>query len=434
MYEAMDLTQLTKLVQYIDEERRKDRALIAQLQERVDSLSRESEARARYAQSLETTLNELKIQITRAMGWTSATEQLRQEFGQLVERIEDQRAKAERELVRTRQIEIESIVRQLNELKKEVKPYAGYAEQIEARKVEEGRLAEMIGRLQVQLMELDRRFDQPATQISFLEEQRRQDARRLGALEQEIPELKKKIEQFPPKLLLLDEAIRRKQTEIEEAAKVLEAQSQLIETQRVADIRRERQFAEYAEIIERLKVRADEIAQQVTGYIQLREEVKRELSALPDFRERLEVRINELFELQRDAEERMKRAVDAFREQIEKEWRTFTVSQEEKWFERDRRLSEFEPRIAELEEEVVRLQPQITPLYQIIEAFSKAYANAGREWLAEANQLLDQARINVPSEIKPSRRQRKKRQAQAESQATADGLPGQVDLAADLVE
>jgi len=430
----MDLTQLTKLVQYIDEERRKDRALIAQLQERVDGLSRDAEARARYVQSLEATLNELKLQAMRAMAWTSATEQLRQEFVQLIERIEDQRTKAERELMRTRQIEIESIVRQLNELKKEVKPYAGYAEQIEARKAEEGRLAEMIGRLQVQVMDLDRRFDQPSTQISFLEEQRRQDARRLGALEQEILDLKKKTEQFPPKLLLLDEAIRRKQTEIEEAAKILEAQSQLIETQRVADIRRERQFAEYAEIIERLKVRADEIAQQVIGYIQLREEVKRELSALPDFRERLEVHINELFELQRDAEERMKRTIDAFREQIEKEWRTFTMAQEERWFERDRRLSEFEPRIAELEEEVSRLQPQIIPLYQIIEAFSKAYANAGREWLAEANQLLDQARANVPSEIKPSRRQRKKRQAQIESQAAADAPSGEVDLAADLVE
>ena len=430
----MDLTQLTKLVQYIDEERRKDRALIAQLQERVDGLSRDAEARARYVQSLEATLNELKLQAMRAMAWTSATEQLRQEFVQLIERIEDQRTKAERELMRTRQIEIESIVRQLNELKKEVKTYAGYAEQIEARKAEEGRLAEMIGRLQVQVMDLDRRFDQPSTQISFLEEQRRQDARRLGALEQEILDLKKKTEQFPPKLLLLDEAIRRKQTEIEEAAKILEAQSQLIETQRVADIRRERQFAEYAEIIERLKVRADEIAQQVIGYIQLREEVKRELSALPDFRERLEVHINELFELQRDAEERMKRTIDAFREQIEKEWRTFTMAQEERWFERDRRLSEFEPRIAELEEEVSRLQPQIIPLYQIIEAFSKAYANAGREWLAEANQLLDQARANVPSEIKPSRRQRKKRQAQIESQAAADAPSGEVDLAADLVE
>ncbi len=430
----MDQTQLTKLVQYIDEERRKDRALIVQLQERVDSLSREVEARSRYAQTLEVTLNELKVQITRAMGWTSATEQLRAEFNQLIERIEDQRTKAERELARTRQIEIESIVRQLNELKKEVKPYAAYAEQIEARKVEEGRLAEMIGRIQVQMMDIDRRFDQPTTQISFLEEQRRQDAKRLSALEQEIPEIKKKLEQFPPRLLLLDEAIRRKQTEIEEAAKVLEAQSQLIEAQRVADIRRERQFAEYAELIERLKVRADEIAQQATGFVRLREEVKRELSALPDFQERLEVRINELFEIQRDAEERAKRAADAFREQIEKDWRAFTVAQEEKWFERDRRISELEPRIAELEEELPRLQPQITPLYEIIEAFSRAYANAGREWLAEANQLLDQAKINVPSEVKPSRRQRKKRQAQAEAQAAAEDLTGRVDLAADLVE
>ncbi|MDW8350325.1 MAG: hypothetical protein RML99_00310 [Anaerolineae bacterium] len=430
----MDLTQLTKLVQYIDEERRKDRALIIQLQERVDSLSREAEARSRYAQSLEVTLNELKVQLTRAMGWTSATAQLREEFNQIIARIEDQRAKAERELSRTRQIEIESIVRQLNELKKETKPYAGYAEQIEARKAEDGRLAELIGRVQVQVMELDRRFDQPTTQISFLEEQRRQDAKRIAAIEQEIPDIKKKIEQFPPRLLLLDEAIRRKQTEIEEAAKLLEAQSQLIEAQRVADVRRERQFAEYAEIIERMKARADEISQQVTGFIQLREEVKRELAALPDFQERLEVRINELFEIQRDAEERVKRAAEAFREHIEKEWRTFAVAQDEKWFERDRRISDLEARIAEMEEELPKLQPQITPLYNIIEAFSQAYANAGREWLAEANRLLDQAKINVPSEIRPSRRQRKKRQAQAEAQAALPDAPDDVDLAADLIE
>ncbi|MCS7057027.1 MAG: hypothetical protein NZM18_12740 [Thermoflexales bacterium] len=430
----MDLTQLTKLVQYIDEERRKDRALIIQLQERVDSLSREAEARSRYAQSLEVTLNELKVQLTRAMGWTSATAQLREEFNQIIARIEDQRAKAERELSRTRQIEIESIVRQLNELKKETKSYAGYAEQIEARKAEDGRLAELIGRVQVQVMELDRRFDQPTTQISFLEEQRRQDAKRIAAIEQEIPDIKKKIEQFPPRLLLLDEAIRRKQTEIEEAAKLLEAQSQLIEAQRVADVRRERQFAEYAEIIERMKARADEISQQVTGFIQLREEVKRELAALPDFQERLEVRINELFEIQRDAEERVKRAAEAFREHIEKEWRTFAVAQDEKWFERDRRISDLEARIAEMEEELPKLQPQITPLYNIIEAFSQAYANAGREWLAEANRLLDQAKINVPSEIRPSRRQRKKRQAQAEAQAALPDAPDDVDLAADLIE
>ena len=81
--------------------------------------------------------------------------------------MDDQRTKAERELVRTRQIEIESIVRQLNELKKEIKPYPRLFDDIEARKVEDGRLADLISRVQVHVMEMDRRFDPPAAQITL---------------------------------------------------------------------------------------------------------------------------------------------------------------------------------------------------------------------------------------------------------------------------
>jgi len=431
----MDLAQLEKLVQYMDEERRKDRAHIIQLQERVDGLSREVEARQRYAQTIESSLNETKVQLIKATGWTSATEQLRAEFSQLVERIEDQRTKAERELVRTRQIEIESIVRQLNELKREIKPYPRLFDDIDARKVEDGRLADLISRSQLAIMEMERRFDAPAAQITFLEEQRRQETKRIAAVEQEIPDVKRKIEVLPPRILLLEETIRRKQTDIEEAGKLLEAQSQLIENQRIADIRRERQFAEYAELIEKLKTRANDVSQQVVGFVQLREEIKRELGVLPDFQERIEVRVNELFELQRDAAERAIRVAEAFRDQLDKDWKTFEVLQDEKWHDRDRRISEYEPRIADLEEEMPKLQPQISPIYEILEAFSKSYATAGREWLSEANQLLDRAKINVPSDVKPSRRQRRKQQAIAQANTTPpDESANGVDLNADLVE
>ena len=191
--------------------------------------------------------------------------------------------------------------------------------------------------------------------------------------------------------MLLDEAIRRKQTEIEEAAKVLEAQSQLIENQRVADIRRERQFAEYAETIEKLKIRAEEVAASSDGFVQLREEIKRELAVLPDFQERLEVRVNELFELQRDADERAKRVAESFAMCWTRIGRRSSSLRTRKWHDRDRRIVEYEPRIADLEEELPKLQPQIGPLYDILDAFSKSYANAGREWLAEANQMLDKA-------------------------------------------
>ncbi|HEY3377635.1 MAG TPA: hypothetical protein VGL77_09090, partial [Armatimonadota bacterium] len=359
--------------------------------------------------------SELRLQLQKSMGWTTSVEQLRAEVTQVIERIEDQRSKAERESARVRQIEIEALVRQLNETKKEVKPYSRYAEDIEQRRQEEARLNDMISRVQAQVIEVARHQGEPETAIAYLEEQRRQDNKRVVALEQELPDVRKRIDQLPPQLLMLDEAVRRKQTDLDEAARLLEAQNQVIESQRVADIRRERQFAEYGEVVERVKERIAELQSQTTGFVQMREEVRRAVAELPEVQARLEVRLNEVVEIQRDAEARAKRQADEFRDQIEKDWKAFVVEQEEKWFERDRRIADYEPRLVTVEEEIPTLMPQVTPLYEILESFAKAYAASGREWLALSGQMLDRARMNTPSETKMSRRQRRKKSADAGS-------------------
>jgi chromosome segregation ATPase len=409
----MDINQLSQLVTYLDAERRKDKVVLTQMQERVESLSREVEARTRYSQSLESAVAELKLQLGRAASWPGALEQLRSEFNQTIERDQDQRVKAERELLRTRQIEIESLVRQLNEIKKEIKPIGRLGEDITARQAEEARLADLINRTQIQLMELERRFDQPTATLNYLEEQRRTDSKRVASLEQSFPDISKRFDPILTRILLLEEALRKKSTEIEEANRILETQRQVIESQRVADLRRERQFAEYAEIIERLKERADAIQSQVTGFFQMRDEVKRELTPLPEFKQQIEVRVNEISEIQRDAEERAKRVASAFRDEVEKQWKGFAVSQEEKWHDRDRRISSYDPRIVDVEDDIIKIIDQIPPLYVILEEFSSAYATAGREWLARSNTLLDQAKTLITADIKPSRRQRRKQQALA---------------------
>ena len=181
----MEINQLSQLVSYVDAERRKDRQLLVQLQERVEGLLRELEARTRYASQLESQVNDLKLQVQRVGGWPTVIDQVRAEFASTIERVEDQRSKGEREIVRVRQIEIESLVRQLNELRKEVKPYGAYSEAIEVRRQEDARLSELIGKTQLQVTDLDRRLEAPGNSIAYLEEQRRQDNRRILALEQD---------------------------------------------------------------------------------------------------------------------------------------------------------------------------------------------------------------------------------------------------------
>ncbi len=404
----MDINQISNLVQYYDEERRKDRVLLVQMQERVESLLRENEARSRYAQGLETSITELKSRVARAEGWQTAIETARAEFKQNVARAEESFKRVDTDAQRVRQVELESVTRQIAELKREIKPYARYADDFEGRKQEDARLSELIGKLQVQAIDLDRRLDQPGAAISYLEEQRRQDAKRIVQVEDQLPDLRRKIDALPPQLLLLDEGIRKKQLEIEEAGKMLEAQSQLMENQRVSDIRRERQFAEYASVVEQLKVRADDISTQTTGFIQMREDVRRVLNEFPEFERRMEARINELFEIQRDAEERTKRQTESFKDRIDKDWLDFATSQNEKWFDRDRRISEYDGRFDEVEDELAKI-PSLHPLYGLIELMAKQQAAAGREAFAALSARLDEARTTSTSDVRLSRRQKRKR-------------------------
>ncbi len=414
----MDINQLEKLVQYYDEERRRDRTLLTQIQERVETLLRENEGRSRYTQTLETQMGELKSRLARAEGWTTAIDTARQEFKVGIQRVEEGFKRTDVDAQRVRQVELESVTRQIAEIKRDVKPFNVLPEQIESRKLEDSRLSEMISRLQIQVIDIERRMDQPGAAIAYLEEQRRHDNKRITQVEQELPDLKRKLDTFPPQLLLLDEAVRKKHTEIEEAGKLLEAQSQVIESQRVGDIRRERQFAEYVGTVEKLRQRADEISVQTTGFVQMREEVKREITALPEIQRRLEARINEIFEIQRDAEERAKRQAEGFKDRQEKSWKDFATQQEEKWFERDKRFSEHEGRLDEIDVDLTKI-PVLTPFYDILEAFGKAYAMAGREWLSQSNTLIDKAKTAPANEVKFSRRQRRK---QAASQADEAGL------------
>ena len=406
----MDINQISNLVQYYDEERRKDRAVLLQLQERVESLLRENEARSRNTQALESSITELKSRLARAEGWQTAIETARAEFKQNVARAEEGFKRVDTDAQRVRQVELESVTRQIAELKREIKPYGRYADDFEGRRQEDARLSEMISKLQVQTIDLDRKLDQPGPAIAYLEEQRRHDAKRVTLVEEQLPDLRRKIDALPPQLLLLDEGIRRKQGEIEEAGKLLEAQSQLMENQRVSDIRRERQFAEYVITVEQLKVKADEISSQTTGFIQMREDVRRVLNEFPEFERRMEARVNELFEIQRDAEERTKRQAEGFKDRIEKDWLDFATAQNEKWFDRDRRISEYDGRFDEVEDELAKI-PSLQPLYEMMDALAKHNAAAGREWLAQANGLLDKARTTSSSDVRLSRRQKRKHAA-----------------------
>jgi len=112
----MDLQQAARLIEWLDEERRRDKATIALLEERVAQQADAMIQLERRLNGLEGEQAVMRTSFLPAGRDSEMAEQLRTEFQQLVEEIESKRLMAEREGERRQDIGRESLARMIRDL------------------------------------------------------------------------------------------------------------------------------------------------------------------------------------------------------------------------------------------------------------------------------------------------------------------------------
>lgn len=399
VFDTMELAEFGQRLSFLDEERRKDRELISTLLERVEAQTGKIEAQKRQVHELEQLLASTRTELVKFTRIERSIEQLRDEFSLLIESNEEKRDKAYQELTRLRYIEHDAITRQIAELRKELKPIPRYDEEIQAIKSEMGRYDPPIIALQHQLADLDKRSEDRVQSLIFLEEQRRQDNRRIAEAEAEILPLKKGIDNLADKLPLLEQAIQIKNKEIDKSAEILQRQTEVIENQRVSEFRWERQVAGWAELVEEIK---RENANMATQAVRLREQdqvVRRALADLDSFRERIERRQDEMAEKQRLAEDRQRRVLEEWQTEREKEWERFKLDHNERWRESARMNEKRNARVEAIEEFVRTLPALIEALWGVFEAWAQSFTIGPREWAVTWGELVKQ-RPPMPEPLK----------------------------------
>lgn len=399
VFETMEMAEISQRLSFLDEERRKDRESIATLLERVEAQTGIIEAQKRQIQELEGVLASTRAELVKFTSLGQALEQLRQELTLLVSSAEEKRDKSSQELSRLRQVEQETVSRQIAELRKELKPIPRYDEEIQGLRSEIGRINAPIIALQHRLADLEKRTDDRLQSLIYLEEQRRHDTRRTTEVEAEISTVKKEIGDLTDKLPLLEQAIQTKNKEIDRAAELLQQQVEVIENQRVSEFRWERQVAEWAKLVEEIK---QETASMTTQTVRLREQhalVRRALADLDPFRERIERRQDEMAEIQRLAENRQKRALEEWQTERDKGWERFRLDNNERWRENARLNEKRHSRIEAIEEFVRLFIPQIEALWDIPQAWAESIMIGPREWLATWSELAKQ-RPPMPEPLK----------------------------------
>lgn len=359
----MEPEQIIKRLEWLDEERRKDKNTIADLEERIHQLEAGSIKQIQQ-------VNEVSTDVARMIGFESNIDlleaeisKLRVELGRSIETIEKQRMEHDREVERIRLMDVERINKNEQEVHVLQDKIEGYKKEISLIKDENLRLARLLEEIRNDNLEVLRGAEEFQRNSKMMEENRRNDSKRLTDLAAEVTGLRKRVDEQRNKQDVFSETLRKidlKTAEIQNTdSERRQSQIAFMEKQNTLNVERERVWKDWQTKFNDVDKRAASLDTQIQNLDSTFRAVKRSQEALDEVTQRFERRINEITEMQRLSEDRFRNEWNGFKADDQKRWATFSLTQEEQQRETNRTLQKATDRLLKLEDSVQDIQYQL---------------------------------------------------------------------------
>lgn len=359
--------KLERRVDWLDNELRNDKTVIAALQNKIENLDTENSA-------LRIRLTDLESEITRLNTILSRQEQFEQEINDLRKALTRQ-VEEFKSIVHDEKLisdknthEIEDLKSNAIILRKDIQQYEGIFELIEDRKEEDSRLSRLIEEVKAQVSEIGRFEEDFKRSLRMLEENRRQDVKRLTDIQGEVASVRKRQDETRNKQDLVGDNMRKLDLRIknllEAESERRESQTAFIEKINLAQVDQERTFKEWALRFEKMEQITAGIEDQISGLEDTHRSVKKSQDALEEVTQRFDRRINEITEVQRLNEDRFRQEWTTFKSDYQKRWSNYTLSQEEQHREMNKGLEGMGERLLKLEDMLDEVHDNIQYLGQ----------------------------------------------------------------------
>ncbi len=393
----MDANQIARMIEWLDEERRRDKATISKLEERIVQQQEVIDTLTRRMTGLEGDQATMKTAFLPAGRDNDVMTQLRTEMQQQIEQIEARRITAEREAERRTEASRENVTRPIREITDRLEKLERVLEEVGAARVERDRFAAALSALQQRAEDLAKKFEEPERRLAFLEEQRRQDARRISETQTELPEMQRQIDALRPKLDLIEEMALRNEKRVlevqnaererrEQIQQFVEQQSLFLQQRdlRVEEITRT--FGQYDEDMRRNLERFE-------SWSEVYRQMKKIIEDFDRIGERLERRINEVAETQRLSEERFRQEWNSWNADDQKRWKQFTLTNDEAWRLHDKEFDQFRTKFNEALQHLAPIYDSLDRLWKL----ERAQADLYRERFAAMVDEFEQPAEKTPT-------------------------------------
>lgn len=373
----MDLQQALRMIEWLDEERRRDKSTIAKLEERLLQQQETVEQLQRHMNLLEKDQAGMKSQFVPSGRDAEMMEQIRLEMRQLVETIESKRIAAEREAERRQEYAREVTTRPLRELHERMDKLEQNADDLTSARAERDRVASALTLVQQRIEDVAKKGEDPERRLALLEEQRRQDNRRLADLQALLPELQKLIDGVKLKaerVEALGLANEKRVSDIQNTDRTRREELQaFIEQQSLITQQRDQQVKELSRSVGSYDEEIRRSLERLESWAETYRQMKKIVSDFERIQERLERRINEVSEMQRLSEERFREEWNDWIKDDQRRWKQFTLTNDEAWRGHQQEMTEFRKLIEESRSKMAPIQQSLDRIWKLEEARARLY-------------------------------------------------------------
>lgn len=392
----MEMDQVKKQLDWLDEERRKDKLLIATLQDRIADLEDQLNPVDKRVKDLEGDFTRFTTSLARFEQIENSMGQLKVDFSRQIADVEKLRAEKERENEKVRLADLESVNRSIGEIRKGQESIPELKKGMLSRVEGENRLGSEIGELTNRLNAIRRSDEEYQRQVKLLDEGQRQDAKRLTDLQGEVGAIRKRLEEHRGKTDLNSDALRKLELRISELlageTERRQAQVAFMEKQNITAMDRDRVWREMQARFEAVESQSQNLESQIQSLDATHRAVKKSLEGLDEVTARFERRINEITEMQRLIEDRFRQEWVSFKADDQKRWTNYTLAQEEQNRELNRLMGKLEERLVALEDQMQDLQDLTHQMAEETQKRLNGLLSATREWAEKHEQVVSRGR------------------------------------------
>ena len=389
----MEFEQIIKRLEWLDKQQRENKDALSALNEHLNSFETSVNAVSKQIKTLSKQITEITPVTKRVDQYETMLTKQRNDIIKMIEENDKKHTRSEAEIAKQFPPEILELNKAITQLKTTTTTsLAEFKKQLKERSDEIQRMRDNVSDFKTHVDEATRANDDVLHALKAMDETRKNDLKHITDIQGELTSIRKRVDENRDKYTMTVDGLRNVENRFTDLiASELErkqAQTAFLEQQAIAQIDRDRAWKEWKEKYDVFKKESASLDGHVQSLDEALRGAKRAQETYLELNTKLERRINEVTEMQRLAEDRLRQEWVSFKVDDQKRWTGYSLSNEESFRDIRKDLQKTDVRITPLDDATQVLQDQMHQVTDTTEKELQEIINVVHEWMTSYQRIM----------------------------------------------